>query len=289
MFDTLAVSADFQCLLSEYVIKAGQYGLKIEVDIKPTDEETNKVIRKIGFLDSTDMFGDPYSFLIFSKQEKKFDISYAGTIQEIRLYLYQNNQFTHQIGTKIERLPKTEIPNYNNININNINITIGFDVTKIPDNEVKIYTGAPSEYINTNSTDITNKKEISLLWCNKDENHKYLGFSDGYYGQVSFNGKVTDYDEIQYLELVEKDNRLKRQIGSAPTDEIGLRLAADFNDISLLTVKVKTGLNELKKHFARYWADVSNAGFPEERFGKISLQSGNIDSIVKTFNDTFDV
>ena len=42
-----------------------------------------------------------------------------------------------------------------------------------------------------------------MLWYNKDDNGKYLGFSDGIYDK--------EYDEIEYLGLSERDSRLLSQ------------------------------------------------------------------------------
>jgi hypothetical protein len=41
---------------------------------------------------------------------------------------------------------------------------------------------------------------MGIVWYNKDENDKYIGFTDGVYD--------INYDEIEYLKLSEKNNRL---------------------------------------------------------------------------------
>jgi hypothetical protein len=53
---------------------------------------------------------------------------------------------------------------------------------------------------------------MGLIWYNKDENNRYLGFSDGDYD--------FDYDEAEYLKLSEKNSRLLAEIGKPgiPTD-----------------------------------------------------------------------
>jgi hypothetical protein len=46
-------------------------------------------------LDSSEMFGNPYAFSIYSPQAKTFDISSIGIIDGMVLYFYQDNNFTY--------------------------------------------------------------------------------------------------------------------------------------------------------------------------------------------------
>lgn len=46
---------------------------------KPTNG-TDKLVRHSAYLDSSDMYGNPYSFLIYSTQAVKFSIANIGTI-----------------------------------------------------------------------------------------------------------------------------------------------------------------------------------------------------------------
>jgi hypothetical protein len=39
------------------------------------------------------MFGDPYNFGIYTSQAAKFDITTVGTINAIKIYLYQDGNF----------------------------------------------------------------------------------------------------------------------------------------------------------------------------------------------------
>jgi hypothetical protein len=41
---------------------------------------------------------------------------------------------------------------------------------------------------------------MGLMWYNKDENNKYVGFSDGVYD--------SSYDEFEYLEKAQVSSRL---------------------------------------------------------------------------------
>jgi hypothetical protein len=64
----------------------------------------------------------------------------------------------------------------------------GSNITGIADNVLQIYTPNRLEYKYHLPTDTTNRKKIGLVWYNKNEFDKYLGFSDGYYDNI--------YDEI---------------------------------------------------------------------------------------------
>ena len=92
IYNTLSLKADFKCLLSNYKMKTGTYGLILRLDVRPTNDNSQTISQWVS-LDSTDMFGNPYSFMVYSTQEATFDISELGTIESLQLFLYQNNDF----------------------------------------------------------------------------------------------------------------------------------------------------------------------------------------------------
>jgi hypothetical protein len=65
IYDTIAIKADFKTLLTGYNVNSGSYGLRLDMDFKPTNG-TDKLIRHSAYLDSSSFFGNPYSFLIYS-------------------------------------------------------------------------------------------------------------------------------------------------------------------------------------------------------------------------------
>jgi hypothetical protein len=87
IYNTLVLKADFKCLLANYRMKTGSYGLRLRLVQKATNDNTYPVVQEVE-LDSSAMFGNPYSFLVYSTQEATFDISNIGTIDAISLYLY---------------------------------------------------------------------------------------------------------------------------------------------------------------------------------------------------------
>lgn len=219
IYNTLILKADFKCLLANYRMKTGTYGLILRLEAQSTNDNSKTLTHWVS-LDSSDMFGNPYSFLIYSTQEATFDISSLGTIKNISLWLYQNDDFEqyNQDGS-ISRVPTV---NFDNILVKNIYLSFGSDLTKVEDNTLQIFTGDSTIY--NGSENSSNSREIGLLWYNKDENNTYIGFSDGIYDP--------NYDEIQYLKDTEQDSRLVSQLGKdVPTDENGLTISADLEEV----------------------------------------------------------
>jgi hypothetical protein len=131
IYNTLILRADFKCLLANYRMKTGTYGLILRLEAQSTNDN-NKTITHWVSLDSSDMFGNPYSFLVYSTQEATFDISSLGTIKNISLWLYQNDDFEqyNQDGS-ISRVPTVD---FDNILVKNIYLSFGSDLTKVEDN-----------------------------------------------------------------------------------------------------------------------------------------------------------
>lgn len=253
LYDTIAVKADFKTLLTGYNVNSGNYGLRLDMYFKPTNG-TEKLVRHSAYLDSSDMYGNPYSFLIYSTQAMKFSIANIGTIQTISLYFYQNNNFKYLTDEGVQkRLPvlRAEDPDYSNLLVKNVYLSFGSDIINIDDNTVKLYTNEPLEYDRLAEDESTNTKGIGLLWYNKNDAGQYLGYSDGIAGNVQFraeNGTLLPaepYDEIKYLQMSEKDSRLLAQQGKdVPLDKNGLDLSADIVEAEKLLKKLKTSITQ---------------------------------------------
>jgi succinate dehydrogenase flavin-adding protein (antitoxin of CptAB toxin-antitoxin module) len=239
LYDTIAIRGDFKTLLTGYNVNSGSYGLRLDMYFKPTNG-TDKLIKHSAYLDSSDMYGNPYSFLIYSTQAVKFSIANIGTIQTISLYFYQRNNFTYLTDSGVqEYLPvlNAQDPDYSNLLLRNVYLSFGSDIANINDNTVKLYTNEPLEYDRLADDESTNTKGVGLLWYNKNDAGQYLGFSDGLYDK--------NYDEIAYLELSERDSRLLAQQGKdVPLDENGLDLSADIVDAEKLLKKLKTSITQ---------------------------------------------
>ena len=235
IYNTLTMKADFKTLLSKYDLVSGNYGLRLDLFIQPSFDNPTQRIRKYVTLDSSEMMGNPYSFSIYSTQAKKVDIVSTGVISEMVLWMYQSingdgegRRFTEKNGNEIPVNPLVD-----DILVKNIEIGFGSDIEKVPDNTLEIFTSSPPYYVYQNPVDSTNRKDMELLWYNKTEENQYIGFNDGKFD--------LDYDEIEYLKLSNRDARLCAQIGrdDIPSDEPGLKLAADLKDAKSLMLKAR--------------------------------------------------
>jgi hypothetical protein len=89
IYNTLIVKADFQTVRGNHKVTSGSYGLKIDLLIRINELADDCVIRKSATFSVSDMFGDPYNFLIPSAQSKVFPLSNVeGTIEGIEIYLF---------------------------------------------------------------------------------------------------------------------------------------------------------------------------------------------------------
>ena len=239
IYNTITLKADFKTFLHNYNVKSGTYGLQLDLVVKPNRNSTRKLL-KTAYLESSEMFGNPYAFSIATQQTKIFDIGTVGIITDILLTLYQDGNFFDINGNKIE--PAL----IGNITVENIELGFGSDLIAIGDNTLKIYTESDPQYkyyghnpypydkklgYPNEINKVTNEKRLGLLWYNKNDLNEYLGFSDGLYDP--------DYDEIEYLDLAKEDTRLTAQMGreGIPTDQDSLNLAANLEEAIPLIIK----------------------------------------------------
>lgn len=234
VYDTISIFADFQTLLSDFNIISGSYGLRLRVVVKPTADNTKPIDYSFE-LDSSEMYGNPYSFLVFSTQEATAKVKGLGIIDAVSLYFYQKQDFLYKTQNgKIEKLPVLE---YNNLLLRNAYLSFGSDMQGIGDNTLQIYTNDSSLYNEENGSTTDNTKSIGLLWYNKDDNGKYIGFSDGLFGDA----EIYDYDELAYLKDYEQESRLLNQEGKeVPTDKAGLTLSADLDDMNRIITELRS-------------------------------------------------
>ena len=236
VYDTISIFADFQTLLSDFNIISGSYGLRLRVVVKPTVDNTKPIDYSFE-LDSSEMYGNPYSFLVFSTQEATAKVKGLGIIDAVSLYFYQKQDFLYKTQNgKIEKLPVLE---YNNLLLRNAYLSFGSDMQGIGDNTLQIYTNDSSLYNEENDSTTDDTKSIGLLWYNKDDNGKYIGFSDGLFGDA----ETYDYDELAYLKDYEQESRLLNQEGKeVPTDKQGLTLSADLNDMNRIITGLRSAI-----------------------------------------------
>lgn len=264
IYNTLIVKADFKTFLYNQNYTTGTYGLQIDLLVRPSEDSTVKMQRTVT-LSSEEMFGNPYNFAIYSPQAKTFTIAAAGIIEGIELSLYQNGDFTN---SKQEYI-KPPIGMADNIIVKNIQLGFGSNLLDVEDNVVKIYSENGTTYKYNPNSDDTNRKKIGLVWYNKDEDNRYVGFSDGVYGSVinevtNAFGQVEEvaevYDEIKhYIKPSSTELRLTSQKGrlDIPEDEVSLRLAANIEEASSILYKISSMLTQDLGRELNYFLDLS--------------------------------
>lgn len=179
IYNTLGISVKFKSNFQNKDLRQGNYGLRLDLFTDSSDEDYT--VHSL-YLDTADMFGDPYNFLTYFTQEKKFDISNLNTIWGMNLYLYQKQNFKYFDGENLElkdypityTMGDAIYPMRDNIFVTDINIFFGNDTIKIPDNTFEIYTPDRLTYSLENK-----QKNIYSIWYNKNDNNEFIGFTDG--------------------------------------------------------------------------------------------------------------
>jgi hypothetical protein len=111
------------------------------------------------------MIGNPYNFIIYTSQEKVFDITGKQGILGVELSLYQDNNF---INRQNELIPVRN--DYDDILVTDLELFFGSDLNVVTDNTVTIYTTGDLNYSITSDPSNLNK-ELGIMWYNKDDNN----------------------------------------------------------------------------------------------------------------------
>jgi hypothetical protein len=108
---------------------------------------------------------------------------------------------------------------------------MGTDLTKIEEDKLVICSQDDLNY-NVDDTETSNYKTLELVWYNKDDDNKYVGFGDGRILRDD-DGNIIPYDEIEYIKTKQEDNRLLAEQNkiNTPNDAVGLELSADFTEL----------------------------------------------------------
>lgn len=165
---------------------SGDYGLYIKV--KYTDEiDTTASQEKTFNFSQNDMYGDVYNFTTYFSQEAVFDISDVGNITSIEAFLYQGSNFkrikSSDDGKDNYELIPNKIIEKNTINgndyiseakmepnifVNNIEISLGYDLNNFDSDAVIVYTLNSTQYSSSDSAE-ARKREIQARWVHKTD------------------------------------------------------------------------------------------------------------------------
>ena len=188
MYNTLGLNISFKTLFSKIDMLTGNYGILLRLAME--DDTVYSAI-----FDSSEMFGNPYNYMTFFEQSKLFDLSkYETSITHISIYLYQQGNFTHQVGENIIPLEAKFINGVkglepvDNILMSNLQIVLGDNLISIPDNTFSLVVDDEKDSSTTYHDGET--KIIRATWYNKTEDNKFIGFSDGVVD--------TEYNEEEY-------------------------------------------------------------------------------------------
>lgn len=219
LFDTIFIEAGFQTYLNSVHMASGAYGVRLKIC-----DRDNQIITTLE-LDSSEFFGNPYSYNIPIVQSKKLSISDLEQIGSVQVELYQDNNFSYYPANSKET-KELESVGVKNIFVKSLHIGFGSDLSQVEDNTPKLFCKNNLTY--SRDTD-TREKDIGLLWFNKTTDNTYVGFSDGIatkqVGTERFN--YSNYDENFYLTKTEEENLLKTQISdTTPLDKKSLLLKA---------------------------------------------------------------
>lgn len=218
-FNVLFLEASFLSNLNDLKMTGGTYGLSLSIF-----DKSSTLIHSLK-LDSSEFFGDPYSFNLPVRQSKKLNISDLSQIGSFVLELYQDNNFFYYQNNELKTL---EPIGQDNIFVKSIKIGLGTDLNLVEDDTVKLYCKQGLDY---DKSEQSRDKDISLLWYNKTKDNTYVGFSDGIAQTGTGSSAInrSTYDENNFLQLSNNDSRLKgQQIEEVPTDINSLGLRADI-------------------------------------------------------------
>lgn len=199
IYNTISLSAQFKTLLDNYDMRSGSFGLRLDIYVKLNPSSEKYIVRSV-YMDSSEMFGNPYAFVLYTPQSRKYDLSQLGAVEKLSLWFYQKGDFSYYNSNerKTVNIDYTKIPR-DNILVKNIKIGFGSDLTVIQDNTIQAYTTNSTNF-RLIVTEADNEKQLGFLWYNKDENNQYLGYSDGI-----VDIKYNDDGSVSYVNKLDKN------------------------------------------------------------------------------------
>ena len=220
-FTRLGLRADFRAWLETLGVVSGNYGLKIEINgyrnntsqnIKK--EETTDTIT----LDVSDMYGNPYNFEGYYSQEIIIDISGIAEIKNIKIYLYQNNNFKDESNNLItyNTFSNLSVPP-NNIFVKDIYMGLGIAIDEVENEYVRLYSLDGSTYV-IKSDGKMDAKKITLKWVHFNDNNEkeqITKLPEGcniYWYQYEFGAPSADEYSGVYWSKLNNDNNFTYEL-----------------------------------------------------------------------------
>lgn len=260
----LGIRAGFKSFLKDAVF--GDYGLKITVYDKrdQVSSQTNSWQPRenvLFFSASKDMYGNPYNYETFYRQEKVFDISTLGIITGIKVEFYQgrwdtaeneegiktytliNNSFLDKNGNPLPySINNMDFPD--NIFVDHLYIGLGYDLRSFDEDYATLYTFDTSTYIKSKSKE-ENKKEVNLRWVHINSEGKPIDVhkddsSLGLYDVRWYRYKLGAPSADEYSGVYWEKTNLDKEV----TNEYEL---ADLNELTTYYLLFHYQDNDLEK------------------------------------------
>ena len=218
-YTRLGIKADFSSWIPNAV--EGNYGIAIVLNITNKDsiraqeeaeneakkDETELTEQKILYLDSSDMFGDPYNFVGDYEQQAVFALDdVTGTITHIKVCGYQLRNFK---DIDSELIPYSEPQEDGleisylepNIFIKNVELQLGYDISTFTKDYVEVYTPSGKSYKrSTNATDTNyitrNQKELNVRWVHVDKKN----------GPINMVNTQEQQEQVELASLMKSDD-----------------------------------------------------------------------------------
>ena len=181
-FTRLGLRADFRAWLETLGVVSGNYGLRLNIygikdDTADNIKKIENSIKNNGEvpliasidLDTNDMYGNPYNFEGYYSQEIVIDTSAVAKIYNIKIFLYQKDNFKDSNNDLISYANdfNMSIPP-NNIFVKDIYMGLGISADEIENEYVRLYSLDGSTYVIDDKGQI-DFKTIKLKWVHFDE------------------------------------------------------------------------------------------------------------------------
>lgn len=159
-YERLGLSGEFKTLVDNRTV-SGSYGLRLDVYGM---NSLGIYEFKRYYLDANEMYGDPYKYSTYYKQEYLYDISDLKEIVNMRLIFYQSGDFLLEDGTVL-------IPDgRDDIFLQDPYVSLGFDVNNFNEDKILLGTNDSLMY----SSDITPKeRNVYMRWVHKNDDEVY--------------------------------------------------------------------------------------------------------------------
>lgn len=283
-YNRLSIKGNFRTWLSALDVMKGSYGLCLYVVSKEVSNGNNYE-RTFKFdLLSEEMYGNPFNFETYYLQEKVFDISNITDICYMELLLVQNSDFYDTENVLVPyKNEKGELLS-DNIFVKDPYISLGYDLSKVTGDEVKLYTLDSETYDSTNPT----TKTMNVRWIHMQEDDTVIAIDKE--EEIPANSVIRWYQYILdrtvtdklagvfWKEIEEARNQFTYQYTFTPDNSLR---SEQFKVIvecpsreSIIASLTETHLKEYSGHVFddKYLGDSEGVKFLEEESEKLDVK-----------------